>query len=423
MPLAVYAFLIFRMRGTVGGIPFALATSYLTWRFARVGVRPILVLASCLLGTFLSVRASEAFRQFITPDFVLDAAKHAVEITRAPRAPETLPVRTGAVASPVTVHDVMALRAAVYAGQWESAEATLEGYAAAARADVGQEGRWSTIYSATFGVPEDSMLAAIRRWRAARPQRAEPSLALATADYARAWAYRGHDYAGQTAQASIYWFEVTLYDGADAIARALSRDPHLLPAYWLLMGTARSEGDPVAMDSLFARARILSPTSAITHREYLLSLLPRWGGSFRQMADFIDQARSLDSLDPDLGRLGGYIAWDAARMMSKDSLAERVVLLHDALSDGADPRFYETLGEAYFLASHFTAAAAAYDSALALEPTNVDARSGRASVLVRLAAADSGDGALIRARVLADSLIWVHLATGIPRPDDATLTE
>lgn len=144
-----------------------------------------------------------------------------------------------------------------------------------------------------YVLPNDNSIAtqqAYSRWLARHPQ-------SYAARYARSRYYsylamnaRGNAYISNTPAEQVKtmeeWFSRAMTDALASIP--LSSRPTL--SYFQLMRAARYLGRRTEGDKYYQAAVAADPDVLVVASEYLLSLQPRWGGSFEALARFPDQA-------------------------------------------------------------------------------------------------------------------------------------
>jgi len=79
-------------------------------------------------------------------------------------------------------------------------------------------------------------------------------------------------------------------------AKVLAAKPML--AIFHLMGVSLFQGDQVASRALFDQANKINPKNRLVRDRYMLTLTPRWGGSYPEMQSFIAASRTA-RLDPE----------------------------------------------------------------------------------------------------------------------------
>ncbi len=150
-------------------------------------------------------------------------------------------------------------------------------------------------------------------WAALYPNDYQPYLARAFYNNKLGWEARGTGWASKTTDMQMRemgdYFNYAVRDAETA----LTVNPKLIPAYWLLLNVARTNAMP-ARDAL-DRALKVSPHSFIARMSYIFTLTKRWGGSYGEQEAFALEAQAYADRNPLIAVLQGYRYWD----MGKDA--------------------------------------------------------------------------------------------------------
>ena len=145
------------------------------------------------------------------------------------------------------------------------------------------------------GINEQQLLVTLSNWRRAIPGSAYPDLLAADVFETFAWKARGHGYATSVSNEQWQFFSQQLEMASAALedaAGAADRTP-LFYSLSLAIGLDRSEG----LDHLrivFDAGEQRFPGDRGLHRAMLRALLPRWGGSFSDIARFIAEVSAAE---------------------------------------------------------------------------------------------------------------------------------
>lgn len=91
------------------------------------------------------------------------------------------------------------------------------------------------------------------------------------------------------------------------INKGVNLRPKLLEAYSIRIDIARGRGDEAEADRLAQAALELMPESFWLRSSYMMTLLPRWGGSYSAMKGFAEESEKLSSVNPRMKLLRGFI--------------------------------------------------------------------------------------------------------------------
>jgi len=125
----------------------------------------------------------------------------------------------------------------------------------------------------------------------------------------------------------------------DDVMEALKKEPRCMPLYSYLISTAVASGIGYDPATVIDEALRVDPRNYQVREDYMHSLQPRWGGSYKKMAEFADRCLENVQANPRLLTLQGAAATDRAWYFRKDKkFNEAVALYTEALSYGDDVR-------------------------------------------------------------------------------------
>jgi tetratricopeptide (TPR) repeat protein len=107
-------------------------------------------------------------------------------------------------------------------------------------------------------------------------------------------------------------------EAAKDLQIAISKNPALMPAYASLVSIARESKMPFAAKEILQKAEQNDERTFIVRYQYLLSLQPRWGGSYKEMTKFAEQVIKYIDLNPRLWSLQGEADADRAEIYYKE---------------------------------------------------------------------------------------------------------
>lgn len=337
---------------------------------------PLAILASCLDGCRFrrdqreEVRIPEitqAFRSKYRPDAALVDWKE----IRSARA---------------------ALIAALEGNRFDELDRILGGARRDFEANPAAEARLFWLFEA-FGRTAPSWEAAFQAWEKARPGGPLALAAHAFHQAALGWEARGSAYAGKTSrdqfEAMAGHFRIA---EAEAL-EALRLDPNLIAAYFPLIRMARGSSSP-RLPEYVGRALAIDPVSYQIMFAYMISLEPRWGGSYAAMDRFAAAARIGADLNPELGILAGLSAWDRGRLLYDEERYDSArIEFRTALEAGPFFDAHVRLGETWSRLGRSDLALGEFDEAIAVRPLDAEARVEKALLLLRLGRSEEAEAA------------------------------
>jgi tetratricopeptide (TPR) repeat protein len=145
-------------------------------------------------------------------------------------------------------------------------------------------------------------------WVEQSPREWQPYLARGSYYFSCGWQERGNDWARNTADQQFRGMYHYLKKAKADFEYALTLKPGLVPAYTYLIRIAKTSlfNDQEAR-GLIDSAIASCPGIYSARMEYFRNLLPRWGGSIREMEDFLKETRGYYHLNKRLHMLEGRI--------------------------------------------------------------------------------------------------------------------
>lgn len=202
----------------------------------------------------------------------------------------------------------------------------LEGFQAVFESDVSAEENLYTAYNA-FAVKKSSYESLLNAWVRATPDKYQPYVARAEFYYHMGWEARGTRWASETKQEQFDQMNNYFSMAAKDIDRALSINERSIVPYSLLIGIKNTQGKDEAAAEAVKKALEIYPASYKVREHYFWALIPRWGGSYKEMQAFIEASLVHVSKNPKLKLLEGRIYQDFAELQAiarKYSVAEEL---------------------------------------------------------------------------------------------------
>jgi len=193
------------------------------------------------------------------------------------------------------------------------------------------------LYASFRKLYEDSLdnQASFDRWVQTFPNSYAAVLARGVYFYRMAWAVRGDKHLTDTPTQRIEAMKNWLGRARPELLASLklTRKPYLSTLY--LLNAAMLRGSAEERRRWYEEGMAIDPSNALIRYRYMFSLRPRWGGSYRQMEDFLAQQRAQQAPPALLARLAMLIHADKAE---------------DAMQAGDNQRIFEEWQEVLRLA-------------------------------------------------------------------------
>jgi hypothetical protein len=292
---------------------------------------------------------------------------------------------------PTQTVDRLAMRRLLLAKSYDALDRVFAAYADSVLRDYRVEYRLFDAYAA-FDIAVPSLEPLLTQWVQQRPTSPAAHLARAIFFRASGWNARGYRYARETSREQFErmgnFFRLSLAD----VDAGLRLDPKSIVAYRQLIDLARADGDVRSARRFLDLGLKLQPNSFVLRNGYMLSLLPRWGGSYEKMTQFAEESAPYAKRNPRITALKGFVDWDKGRV------AESAGRNGDAIEAYQRALQYGNLWEFRYQRAHYNsqselneAALEDFNSVLAQVPQYADALNERSHVTYELGRAASGD--------------------------------
>ena len=221
----------------------------------------------------------------------------------------------------------------------------------------------------TFAVTTPTVGESLETFSKVRPESATANLLLAHFRGSSGWHARGSKWASETTDAQFREMERWHRLAEQSVARSLELDAERMEGDLIRLDLASSYGGVSECRMLADRLLERRPSSYRVRAELLACLVPRWGGSYKEMDKVARDAVPLFGQNPRLAALFGFADADRAnRALDADQYELALEFADRALATGEAWRFYYERGRALRELDRPLLAMAAFDRALELQP-------------------------------------------------------
>jgi tetratricopeptide (TPR) repeat protein len=236
-----------------------------------------------------------------------------------------------------------------------------------------------------FFVANRSYEQMINAWIEQFPNSFAPYIARAEYYHACGWHARGHAWASETTDKQFQemerYFSLALQD----IKTALQQNPKIDVCYSIMINIAMTVGNDVLKKNALAASIQHNPYGYKTRSVYLHTLTPRWGGSYRQMEEFVKDAEQHLSHNPALKELEAASIVDKAEVCELDqSYYEALAFYRQALKIKNRASYHAGCGNCYIRMKDYHNALEEYNEAIALKQNYAEYLYKKASILFSL---------------------------------------
>ena len=200
-----------------------------------------------------------------------------------------------------------------------------------------------------------------------------------------AWKARGGAWASETRKEQFEgmerYFVLAMQDAGDGI----KLNPRLDVCYEMMITIGMAVSNDDMKDKALAEALKNHPYRVSGQAAVLHTLTPRWGGSYKKMEQFVDEAERYAAFNPQLKMLRGAIPADKGSIAAiEDNYDDAVKFYTEALKYANRAVYYaeRRLNQERLLDNR--RALADYEQALALDPNNPKFLRYKAGVLFKL---------------------------------------
>ena len=245
-----------------------------------------------------------------------------------------------------TIFPALAVRGIFLNKEYEKLNATLSDYQKAYENDVRNEDNLIAAYEA-FSTTEDYYEALLNEWVKIYPSAYQPYLARGFYFMKLGWKSRGGKFAKDTTEEQLEGMRKYFSKASQDIESALKiKQDHVIP-YYLLINIYKTRGID-SLDVIIEKALEQCPGSFRIRSAYLVSITPRWGGTYEKMDLFAKNSQKYSIINPKVKVLNGYVFFDQGSMeVQAKNYGVALDLLNKALSFGDLAMFYDSRAEIY----------------------------------------------------------------------------
>ena len=251
-----------------------------------------------------------------------------------------------------------------------------------------QDYRYEDLVGDAFGifdVPDSSLESQFDRWVAQMPNSFVPYLARAEYYHSLGWANRGSAWSSETSQQQFAAMEYFFAKAEEDCRAVLELQPQVLRTFEIFMNIAQARGDIYIASMIMQHAAGLCPCSFRLRHRFMVTLLPRWGGSYEAMTRFAIASQELVNENPKMKLLLGYPAWDQARVLSSaKQYSDALELVSKAMMFGEGRLFLALRGNIFEWMNRHEDAMAEYDKVLQKYPDYAEVAVDKARCLYHL---------------------------------------
>lgn len=276
------------------------------------------------------------------------------------------------------------LRALLKQSQFDQLNLALNGLTLDYERGVINEDKFISSYKA-FEFEFDNADTQFQSWINATPNSHQPYIAYGIYQFHMGWLERGHRWSSETDESQMNKFHNYLSKTHGNLTHALKLHLKSLITYFYLMRVMLSEGNHDEIAKLKDKALYLYPSSYHIRNVYLISLTPRWGGSFDELFSYIGEISNVIGKYPSLSPLQGMALLEAGDIESREKLYVSANELYTrSLEFGLNHSALYKRGKNQYRLKKYQAALVDLNTAISLYPEDPDYYYWRSKTLIAL---------------------------------------
>ncbi|RJQ56702.1 MAG: DUF4034 domain-containing protein [Nitrospiraceae bacterium] len=252
-------------------------------------------------------------------------------------------------------------------------DSLLEELQTALERDLGKDFVYRTTWDA-FDRPNPAFERLLNEWISSRPQSPYGYLARATYYHASGWKSRGTKWAHETSADQFSQMEHFFQKAILDLDKADALKPGMLLSSTIRIDIAKATSDP-SIKKLYYTALAKYPLSFLLRQAYANTLLPRWGGSFEEMSQLIEETRPYYSKNQQLRAVESILLIELGdREFSNHNYKKALNYYNEAITLGESPeQYYVKRGKTLFQLELYPSALNNFSRALSINSFNHDA--------------------------------------------------
>lgn len=342
------------------------------------------ILMICWIGlTFATIPCFAEIYKWVDENGVMHFTDDPSNIPRSPQSSsaQSQPMTSGKPtydSQLKTLFPTLTIREMLSNKDFKKLNIALSDYQKAYEKDVRNEDNLLDAYVA-FSVSDAYYEALLNEWVKSHPDSYQPYLARASYFYNLGWKSRGGKWANDTSDKQIEGMKSYFSKAKQDIEQVLKIKPDHIVPYYFLINIYKASGGDGEVKVIVKKALEKCPNSFRIRSTYLLSITPRWGGTYEEMDRFATESQKYAFKNSRLKALKGYVFYDAGNMQKlSKNYGVALELLNKALTFGDLAMFYEERADIYDDSEKYDEALKDINIAIDMNPQNPDFYSKRA---------------------------------------------
>lgn len=261
-----------------------------------------------------------------------------------------------------------------------------------------------------FYSPDPGLTAPLDEWRRKSPDSYAALTASGQHYMAVSWAWRGTESANRTHPRRMEKMEEYRSLAHRMFTESLPLTNVPVVSLAELIELEKLAGEREAARTWLTEAEKLDPSNKLPRRAYMGMLLPRWGGSYKEMEDFAARVAA-GARDDKARKVSQFLAVqplvDRANLeWRQNNLVTALELYEEAASSSGSKGFLVSRAKLLSGLGQFDSAMKLFDQALASDPDDSEALYYRSQTLFKMQRSEEGAHDLLRAAEAGDINAW-----------------
>ncbi len=240
-------------------------------------------------------------------------------------------------------------------------------------ADIRNETAFELVFH-SFNMADSTHEAIFDDWIRQYPSSYIPYLARSYYFTNLGWKKRGQKYASETSYNQFNQLKLYHRKALADIDKAIAIKPDITLSYAARIDVSLGLGDDKMRSEALLEGLKVSPASYEIRKSYLFSILPKWGGSFDEIAEFLADTKQYENRNSNLKPLAGFIYYVKGMIArERNQFAEGLELLTKAIEYGEKSWFYYERGLCYYQLNDYDKAISDLSRSVAMYPENISA--------------------------------------------------
>ncbi len=279
-----------------------------------------------------------------------------------------LVISTTVFANSIAYPDSLAFRELLVNKKFDKLNYEITKYQKKYEEDITNEIAFELAFMA-FDLHDEMYESLFNEWVEQYPDSYIPILARGHYYEKTGWFRRGTMFSKDTSEKQFEQLYIYLNKALIDINNAITINPDITIIYATKISISKGlNNDELRVEALKNGLNV-NPASYEIRKTYLFTILPRWGGSYKEIRDFLSDTKKYEDKNSKLAPLQGFTEYaQGMRLRENDDFKKGVEILTKAISYGDKPWYYYERGLCYFFLKDYDKALSDLNKSVELYP-------------------------------------------------------